>query len=230
MQPKAKKKSPAKEPASAAAAGAGAGAATTATTATTAPTTTKAATAPKKASPGVIPNNSNKLSVNVMVPDKLPGSKLLLELETTKDTIAGATDLSGDTGAIGRILQRSIATAGGESTVECHELDLKGRMYTVTPAQFPGTIMVLNFQGEDAKIEMITDSFVQLREDMRFRSDENEKAMQAWLEDDDDDDERGGPTAAKGGGRAKAKAKAKKPAAKKPAAKRKAPAKKRAKK
>jgi len=194
--------------------------------------------APKKASPGAIPNNSNKLSVNVMVPDKLPGSKLLLELETTKDTIAGATDMSGDTGAIGRILQRSIATAGGESTVECHELDLKGRMYTVTPAQFPGTIMVLNFQGEDAKIEMITDSFVQLREDMRFRSDENEKAMQAWLEDDDDDDESGGPTAAKGGGRAKAKAKkpaakkpaAKKPAAKKPAAKRKVPAKKRAKK
>lgn len=185
----------------------------------------------KKSSPGILAGKGDRKSVNVIVPDKLPGSKLVLELESSKEIIAGATDLSGDTGAIGRILQRIIPAAGG-STVECHELDLKGRMYNVTPAVFPGTIMVLNFQGEDAKIEMMTDSFVQLREDMRFRSDENEKAMQAWLEEDDDNDVQlrtqgsggvvKGAKGAKKGGKAKAAAKkpsAKKPPAKKPSAK-----------
>ena len=82
-----------------------------------------------------------------------------------------------------------MAAADGESTLDSHELDLKGRLYTVTPVEFPGTIMVLNFTGNEAKVESFMEYFVQLREDTRFRSEENEEKMRAWLEEDDDNDE-----------------------------------------
>ena len=140
----------------------------------------------KKLSPGTV-NKGDKKSINVVVPDRLPGSKLIMELEANH-AIASATDLSGDTGAIGRILRRTVAAADDESTLDCHELDLKGRMYTVTPVEFPGTIMVLNFTGEEAKVESVMESFIQIREDARFRNEENEEKMRAWMEDDDDSD------------------------------------------
>jgi hypothetical protein len=143
--------------------------------------------AAKKLSPGILGKDGLK-SISVVVPDRLPGGKLIMELETN-DAIAGATDLSGDTGAIGRILKRTMAAADGESTLDSHELDLKGRLYTVTPVEFPGTIMVLNFTGNEAKVESFMEYFVQLREDTRFRSEENEEKMRAWLEEDDDNDE-----------------------------------------
>jgi hypothetical protein len=169
-------------------------------------------------------------SVNVMVPDKLPTAKLIMELESGKDTIAGATDLSGDTGAIGRVLRRAVTIHGEkeDSTVVCHELDLKGRIYSVTPVEFPGTIMVLNFTGDEARIESLTDTFIQLREDMRFRSEENEEKMKQWLQEDDDDTDPVGTQGAgigktpqgrggKGGVKAKSAAAKRAPAKKKPA-------------
>ena len=189
--------------------------------------------AAKKPSPGILGKEGRK-SISVVVPDRLPGGKLIMELETN-DAIAGATDLSGDTGAIGRILKRTMAAADGESTLDCHELDLKGRLYTATPVVFPGTIMVLNFTGDEAKVESFMEYFVQLREDARFRSEENEEKMRAWLEEDDDNDEASGagakgpkgpkgPKGAKGTKakprpKAKPKPKASKPSARKTAAK-----------
>ena len=143
--------------------------------------------AAKKLSPGILGKDGQK-SISVVVPDRLPGGKLIMELETN-DAIAGATDLSGDTGAIGRILKRTMIAADGESTLECHELDLKGRLYTVTPVEFPGTIMVLNFTGDEAKVESFMEYFMQVREDTRFRSEENEEKMRTWLDEDDDNDE-----------------------------------------
>lgn len=127
--------------------------------------------------------NSN--SATVVIPDKLPMSKLILELESN-DAVAGTTDLSGDSGVIGRMLLRKIASESG--TNDCMELDLKGSIYNMTPVQYPGTIMVVNFTGSEAKVEGITDMFIQLREDKRFSNDEYAENLKQWLDDDDDDD------------------------------------------
>jgi hypothetical protein len=161
-----------------------------------------------KESPSGGVKGEKRSAIDVIIPEKLPGSKLVLELESHDDTIAGATDLSGDTGAIGRLLKRSVATGDGSSPKECYELDLKGRIYSVSPVEFPGTIMVLNFTGDEARVESLTDAFLQLREDTRFRSEEEELKLKQWLQDDDDDDDHLGgsgsvprkPSGAGGGG------------------------------
>lgn len=138
----------------------------------------------------------NSTSATVVIPDKLPMSKLILELESN-DAVAGTTDLSGDSGVIGRMLLRKIAAESG--TDECMELDLKGSIYNMTPVQYPGTIMVVNFTGSEAKVEGITDMFIQLREDKRFSNDEYAENLKQWLDDDEDDDD----TLMKKGGAAK---------------------------
>ena len=135
--------------------------------------------------------NSN--SATIVIPDKLPMEKMIFELES-HDSIAGTTDLSGDSGVIGRMLLRKIATAEG-GTMESMELDLKGSIYNMTPVRFPGTIMVMNFTGNEAKVEGITDMFIQLREDKRFANDEYAENLKQWLDDDDDDE----PVSKKGG-------------------------------
>jgi hypothetical protein len=63
--------------------------------------------------PGLAPSASHSLPL--VLPDKLSQAKVLVELEST-DEVHGATDLSGDSGAIGRLL----AGAGGV------QVDLKG--------------------------------------------------------------------------------------------------------
>lgn len=123
-------------------------------------------------------------SVTVRLPDKMPVQKMLMELES-HDTLAGTTDLSGDSGAIGRMLLRK--TREGDTTIERMELDLKGCIYSVTPVEYPGTIMVLNFTGSEAKVESISDTFIQLREDKRFSNEEDAAKLKEWLEDDDND-------------------------------------------
>ncbi|WPT17853.1 DNA-binding protein BIN4 [Picochlorum sp. SENEW3] len=170
-------------------------------------------------------------SVTVRLPDKMPVQKMLMELES-HDTLAGTTDLSGDSGAIGRMLLRK--TREGDSTVERMELDLKGCIYSVTPVEYPGTIMVLNFTGSEAKVESISDRFIQLREDKRFSNEEDAAKLKEWLEDDENDSQTEGNQNAhlgtetasasqkKGGAR-------KKPAVKKAAPRRKTAAKPRAK-
>jgi len=72
---------------------------------------------------GSLMTHADASQMAVVVPDKLPaaGSKLLLELECG-DGVTGVTDLSGDSGAIGRILIRTT----GEDGKERIELDLKG--------------------------------------------------------------------------------------------------------
>ena len=130
---------------------------------------------------------TDSTTVPVVVPDKLPPRKVLMELESN-DAIAGTTDLSGDTGAIGRFLVRKVASEDGQMSVDCMELDLKGSIYSVTPVQYPGTLMILNFNGNEAKVETIMDTFVQLREDKRFSNEEDAEKLKRWLEDDDDDD------------------------------------------
>ena len=62
-----------------------------------------------------------------------------------------------------------------------------GALYGMTPVEFPGTLMVLNIGAQDARVETIYDSFIQLREDKRF-SDEGAMKLQEWLDEDMDDD------------------------------------------
>lgn len=144
-------------------------------------------TTTNKSKDHTLKNVVNSNNATVIIPDKLPPSKLILELESN-DAIAGTTDLSGDSGVIGRILVRKIATENGNGTRECMELDLKGSIYNMTPVQYPGTIMILNFTGSEAKVESLTDTFIQLREDKRFSNDEYAEKLKQWLEDDDNDE------------------------------------------
>lgn len=118
----------------------------------------------------------------VVAPDRMNTSKMLLELQSN-DVVAGSTDLSGDSGTIGRILIRT-AQEAGENRQKA-ELDLKGLIYSMTPVEYPGTLMVLHMGPSEAKVECIYDSFVQLREDKRF-SDEGAAKIKEWLDEDDD--------------------------------------------
>lgn len=176
-------------------------------------------------------------SVTVKFPDKIPVQKMLMELES-HDTLTGTTDLSGDSGAIGRMLVRKVKE--GDTTMERVEMDLKGSIYSVTPVQYPGTIMVLNFTGSEAKVESISDTFIQLREDKRFSNEEDAAKLKEWLEDDDNDSQtEGNPngsggmenasTSQKKGGKKPGAGVRKKPIAKKAAPRRKTAAKPRAK-
>ena len=123
-------------------------------------------------------------SVPLMLPEKMPKTRLLMELES-RDALLGATELSGDSGAIGRILVQSSGKDGAETA----ELDLKGSLYTMTCVECPGTLMVINLGVTEAKVESIYDSFIQLREDKRFTDEEGAAKLKQWLEDDDDDDD-----------------------------------------
>ena len=88
------------------------------------PTQPSLATAPKstltkppKSFLGGLPVASETLPV--IIPDKLTQLKILIELESTEE-IHGATDLSGDSGAIGRVVVK------GKSGAQQLQLDLKG--------------------------------------------------------------------------------------------------------
>jgi len=84
------------------------------------------------ARPAGIPVSSS--SIPVVIPDRIPQMKVLLELEST-DELHGATDLSGDSGAIGRVLVSNTSSNGngasgsGTQQQQQHQLqiDLKGK-------------------------------------------------------------------------------------------------------
>eukprot|EP00889_Picochlorum_renovo_P005938 jgi/Picre1/32968/NNA_008295.t1 len=149
-------------------------------------------------------------SVTVRLPDKMPVQKMLMELES--HDMLWTTDLSGDSGAIGRMLLRKTR-------------------------EVPGTIMVLNFTGSEAKVESISDRFIQLREDKRFSNEEDAAKLKEWLEDDENDSQTEGnqnahlgtETASASQKKAENGGARKKPAVKKAAPRRKTAAKPRAK-
>lgn len=107
-------------------------------------------------------------------------AKILLELES-KDEVHGATDLSGDSGAIGRVL-----VVGGPGSEQL-QIDLKGVLYTATIVPCPVSVAIVNVGPTEAKFEALFSEFAQLREDARFtkagKSDMNERLL------GDDDDE-----------------------------------------
>jgi hypothetical protein len=86
-----------------------------------------ATTAPARPAVGGLPVSSS--CIPVVIPDRIPQIKVLLELEST-DELHGATDLSGDSGAIGRVLVSNIsggASGSGTQQQQQLQIDLKGK-------------------------------------------------------------------------------------------------------
>lgn len=131
----------------------------------------------------------NISSIPVMIPDKLSQLKVLIELES-KDEIHGATDLSGDSGSIGRL----IVNPSNKQV----QIDLKGILYNATRVSTPMTMAVVNISQIDAKVECIFNDFLQLREDATFAQvmgAGSTALFDGLLGGDDEDDERYGAAA-----------------------------------
>jgi hypothetical protein len=139
-------------------------------------------------------------SIPVMLPEKLSAIKVLMELENT-DELHGATDLSGDSGAIGRIVVQP-----GTSRVQ---VDLKGVLYNATIIPAPVSMAVVNIGASEAKVESLFSSFIQLREDTEFAAAHGTGVLDGLFGEDDDDDMYAvGDEGEEGGKNGKKKAKA----------------------
>ncbi|MQM00042.1 hypothetical protein Taro_032775 [Colocasia esculenta] len=97
----------------------------------------------------VVSNVSSRLPL--VLSDKVQRSKALIECD------GESVDLSGDVGAVGRIVISN--TAGGNDEML---LDLKGTIYqsTIVPSR---TFCIVSFGQTEAKIEAIMNDFVQLK-------------------------------------------------------------------
>ncbi|KAK9830134.1 hypothetical protein WJX72_009943 [[Myrmecia] bisecta] len=116
----------------------------------------------------------------VMLPEKLPANKVLVELEHVD---GGATDLAGDSGAVGRF---SVSGQPGQEDVH---LDLKGVVYSTTLVPCASTLCIVNVGQTEAKVEAVLTQFVQLREVSGIRGGQNGAAggLQDYFMFDDDD-------------------------------------------
>lgn len=186
---------------------------------------TKPKEAPAAKTVRVLPTSAHELAI--MLPEKLPQFKMLVELESTGE-VHGATDLSGDSGAIGRMIVNK-DTSGNP----CIQLDLKGILYNATLVPSAVTMAVVNLSGNEGKVECLLDDFVQLREDPTFAEARGAMLDDLLYEDEDEtyamgDDDGGDGSGGKGkgkkvkaaagkgkaaGGKAKPKPKPRKPAA-----------------
>ena len=126
-------------------------------------------------------------TVPLILPDRLPSTKkILLELETPgndhdREDLA-LTDLSGDSGAIGRIL------LVGDPGARQLQIDLKGVLYNANIVPSPVSMAIVNFSGSnEARIETLIDEYVQLREDARFLE-IRKSAVCGFITDDDEVD------------------------------------------
>uniref|UniRef100_A0A7S1STA4 DNA-binding protein BIN4 n=1 Tax=Tetraselmis chuii TaxID=63592 RepID=A0A7S1STA4_9CHLO len=161
-----------------------------------------------------------KGDVPVMMPEKVSANKVLMELEDRHGPDGlGAADLSGDSGAVGRLLVSSAADDGQPPGLM---VDLKGSLYNVTVAPLQGTVCVVSVGQAEAKVEGLVHSFLQLREESNLSM--GEAIMEGVFDFNDDDDDppttfgglgeekgnEGGKAGAKGkGAKGKASAKAK---------------------
>ncbi|KAK9806627.1 hypothetical protein WJX73_001806 [Symbiochloris irregularis] len=91
--------------------------------------------------------------VPIVLPEKLATNKYIVELEPTGD---GADDLTGDAGAVGRVL---VAGKGEEAELR---LDLKGVVYAAALVPSACTLAVVNISGTEARVEAMASQFLQL--------------------------------------------------------------------
>ncbi|KAL6749351.1 hypothetical protein V8C86DRAFT_1017020 [Haematococcus lacustris] len=97
-----------------------------------------------------------KAKLPLLLPDKVPRNKALLELVAGGDE--AVVDLAGDAGAVGRL--SVTGKAGSEELV----VDLKGVMFAATILPLAVTAMVINIQPNGAKVEAVFNDFVRLSE------------------------------------------------------------------
>lgn len=91
-----------------------------------------------------------KGEVPVMLPEKISQNKLLLELEDKKGPEGlSFTDLSGDSGAVGRLL----VSQADDKDPQLH-IDLKGALYCATLVPAPGTMCVVSVGPTEAKVRI----------------------------------------------------------------------------
>lgn len=130
--------------------------------------------APKIASRAVVASVAGE--VPVMLADKLSTYKILAELESLD---GGHTDLAGDSGAVGRILVEK------DEEGEHHmQFDLKGLMYDAKHAPLAGTLMVVNIGQEEARVQSVFDTFLQLNRTSAFADQEGDQKL--FMDDDED--------------------------------------------
>ncbi|XP_075265305.1 uncharacterized protein LOC142357640 [Convolutriloba macropyga] len=154
---------------------------------------TKAATTPKsgKSAPGGLPSTplpagleAVKGEVSIMIPEKINRCKLLVELENKQNPEGvSSTDLSGDAGAVGRL----IVSSSEDGKQDVH-VDLKGVLYSATLVPTPGTLCVLSVGPSEAKVEGIVTAFAQLREESTFAMAEAVMEGDLSFMDADEDD------------------------------------------
>jgi hypothetical protein len=152
------------------------------------------------------------------MPATLNRTKVFFECEGTGE----AVDLEGDVGVVGRLLSDS-----SDKDKSGLQVDLKGIIYNAKILPTPASIVILTVSQTEARIESISNDYVQLREDpianvgggtldgyLGGDSDEEDhqvhraatggaaaaavRAMDDVSDDDDDDDDGGG-----GGGKRK---------------------------
>mmetsp|Transcript_4295 Transcript_4295/g.12388 ORF Transcript_4295/g.12388 Transcript_4295/m.12388 type:complete len:371 (-) Transcript_4295:122-1234(-) len=143
----------------------------------------------------------------VVLSEKLSTIKAIAELDTLE---GGQTDLTGDSGAVGRVLVKKTDDGGHHM-----QFDLKGIMYDARHAALPGTLMVVNINQCEAKVETLLGSFLQLHRTSAFGDDEEDHK---YFMDEDEDNYQYDPAyaikAAEGGDAKRPKKKESKPRAK----------------
>ena len=113
-----------------------------------------------------VPKSKMPLLINHGALQKTANSTILFECKGSGE----AVDLSGDVGAVGRLLvEREEQPAGKASTSRQPQasvkIDLKGVMYLARTHLLSSTVAIINVGAEDAKIETFFDEYIQLRED-----------------------------------------------------------------
>ena len=121
------------------------------------------------------PNRVGELPL--LVPAALNRSKVFFECEGTGE----AVDLEGDVGVVGRLLTESTSV----------QMDLKGVVYDARILPTPTSIVILAVNATEAKVESVSNDFVQLRMDASANN-MGGATLDGYLgADSDDEPERG---------------------------------------
>ena len=105
-----------------------------------------------------------KGDLTLILPDKLPSNKILVELHAASEHSRGTMDLAGDAGSVGRIVvnKGQANTSGAGSSFQ---IDLKGTLFDAQVLPLNGTAMIINIGVDQAKVEAVMHDFVRLKED-----------------------------------------------------------------
>ncbi|GLI65477.1 hypothetical protein VaNZ11_009015 [Volvox africanus] len=134
----------------------------------------------------------------IMLPEKLNRNKVLLELPAAPasgEHYHGAADLSGDSGAVGRIVIVGAGASGKGAAATggldggALQIDLKGVMYNAWVLPLATTALVLNIGPTEAKVESLFNDFIRLREVVHpcLADEDRGDARLAYLLDGDDE-------------------------------------------